>query len=83
METLIFFTILGLLGGLTHTVLVAKRWTDWKRYSTWRHIFIGAIIGFVYFHAWSDWNYPNSVMCFVAGYMGPSFIQNLISRVKR
>jgi len=83
METLTLFTILGLLGGLTHAVMVTREWVDFKKFRVWKLIIIGAIVGFVYYFAYTDWNYPNSVMCFVAGYMGSSFIQNLVSRVKR
>ena len=77
------FAAMGFLGGLAYVLLWATEWKDLKTLESFRHIVIGAIVGYVYTHLHSDWGYPNAVMCFVAGYFGVDFIQGLVEKVRK
>lgn len=80
---IILFILVGALGGLTYVFMVAVSWNDFMEFSSHKRIILGAIIGFIYFYLHSDWGYPNAVMTWVSGYMGPTFVDNLISKYKR
>jgi len=77
------FIVLGLLGGFTNVLLWSKTWQDFKSLESIRYIVLGAIIGYLYTFLHSDYNFPNFVMTFVAGYMGPDFIQGILERFKK
>ena len=77
-----YFTVLGLLGGFTYILAeVAKKWSDLWTFSAFRRYIIGSIVGYLYFMGYSAWDLPNSIMCWVAGYMGTHFIESLINRM--
>ena len=77
------FIILGLLGGVVNVLLWAKTWRDLTGFESVRYIALGTITGYVYTFLYSEWGYPNAVMCFVAGYMAPDFIQGIVEKLKR
>ena len=78
-----YFTLLGLLGGFTYILVeVAKKWSDLLKFDAFRRYIIGGITGYLYFIGYSSWDLPNSIMCWVAGYMGTHFIESLIRRME-
>ncbi len=78
-----YFTLLGFLGGFTYILAeVAKKWSDLITFSAFRRYIIGAMVGYLYFMGYSAWDLPNSLMCWVAGYMGTHFIESLIRRME-
>jgi len=77
----IVFVFLGLLGGFTYILVeVAQKWDDLLTFSAFRRYVLGAIVGYLYHIAYSTWTVPNSLMCWVSGYMGTHFIESLIKR---
>ena len=77
-----YFTVLGLLGGFTYILAeVAKKWSDLWTFLAFRRYIIGAMVGYLYYMGYSAWDLPNSLMCWVAGYMGTHFIESLITRL--
>jgi len=76
------FIILGILGALAYVILWSKGFQELLSYTSVRHVVVGAIVGYVYTVLYSDYNFPNQIMCFVAGYMGPDFIEGLLERFK-
>jgi len=42
---------------------------------------LGGVIGLLYTILYSDHNFPNSAMCWVAGYSGTSFIEALMKKL--
>lgn len=77
----VVFIFLGLLGGFTYILVeVAKKWEDLLTFSAFRRYAIGAIVGLLYHIGYSTWTLPNSLMCWVSGYMGTHFIETLIRR---
>lgn len=83
MASILWFVMMGLLGGLAHALVEAKKWSDLKKFRFWKRIALGAVIGLVYNFLYSDWDFPNSVMSFVSGYAGASFIESLTTRLRQ
>ena len=71
---------LGLLGGITHVIINSKNISDLTSFSACKRYVISIISGFLYNILYSDYSFPNSIMCWVAGYMGTSFIEGLVKR---
>jgi len=76
------FILMGFLGAVAYILIWAKAWKDVKAFESVRHLIIGAIIGYVYYVAYSEYDFPNLLMCFIAGYMGPDAIAGLIEKLK-
>jgi len=81
LETLGYFTVMGFLGGLAYCFIWAESWNDVKSFKYSKRMILGAIIGFLYNFLHSEYNYPNFVMSFVAGYMGTDAIVGLIEKL--
>ena len=77
------FTFIGFIGGLTYVIMTAHSWSDFKCFGSAKRMMLGAIIGFIYFFMHSDYSWPNSVMTWVSGYAGPTFIDQLIEKRRR
>ncbi len=78
---ILFFVFLSLLGGIAYVLIDADKWDDLKSFNTVRHILISLIVGVIYYNLYSEWDFPNLVMSFVSGYMGPTFIQGLLKKL--
>ena len=76
----IYFMFLGLLGGVTYVIINIDGWAGLTSFDSCKRYVIGTIVGFLYNVLYSDYSFPNSMMCWVAGYMGISFIEGLINR---
>jgi hypothetical protein len=83
MLDIVGFIISGVLGALLYLLCWTKSASELKDYNNYKRLFIGALIGYIYFFLHSDYNFPNGVMSFVAGYMGTDFIESLIARFKK
>jgi len=78
---ILLFVLLSLLGGIAYVLIEAEEWADLKSFKTVRHIMISSIVGVIYYNLYSEWDFPNMVMSFVSGYMGPTFIQGLLKKL--
>jgi len=76
------FILVGALGGLTYVFMVADDWKAFTEFGSQKRVILGGIVGFIYFYLHSDWGYPNAVMTWVSGYMGPTFVDHLIEKLK-
>jgi hypothetical protein len=81
-ETWLYFTIAGLLGGLASALIWAERWEDLKAFDFARSIVLGAIGGYLFFMIHSEWNVPNGVVAFVFGYCFKDVVEAIAERVK-
>ena len=77
------FIVSGLLGGIASALLWAKGWEDVRKFEFVRSVILGAIGGFLYFLMHSEWNLPNSVVCFFFGYSFKDIIEGLAEKVKQ
>jgi len=80
---ILFFMLLGALGGLTYIFMSVDSWDDFKEFSSQKRIILGGIVGFIYFYLYSDWGYPNAIMTWVSGYMGPTFVDQFVEKRKK
>jgi hypothetical protein len=76
----LWFIFLGLLGGITYAIINSKKWADLITFSSCKRYIIGVIIGFLYNILYSEYSFPNTIMCWVSGYMGVTFIEGLLNR---
>lgn len=81
--TLLYFTVLGLIGGVTHVIVDAEKWEDLKHFSSFKKSVVGAVCGFIYSFLYSEYDFPNTVMTFIAGYAGTDFILGIVEKVKK
>ena len=79
----IIFILVGTLGGASYVVMSSEGWEDFKEFSSQKRIILGAVIGLLYCWLHSDYNWPNNIMVWVAGYAGPSFIDGLLTKYKQ
>ena len=74
------FVFSGFLGALLYILCWTKTAKELGDYNNVKRLIVGAIVGYVYFFLHSDYDFPNGVMAFVAGYMGTDFIEALIEK---
>jgi hypothetical protein len=79
---ILHFVAMAVLGGACFVLVSAKRWADLKTFRSARHILVSLIVGVLYYQLYSSYSFPNLVMSFVSGYAGPSFIQEIMERLK-
>lgn len=77
---MIWFIFLGFLGGVTHIIIESRDFSDLIKFDSMRTYIIGIIVGFLYDILYSDYNFPNLIMCWVAGYTGVDFIKRILER---
>ncbi|MEM1710633.1 MAG: hypothetical protein QW820_07060 [Sulfolobales archaeon] len=77
-----YFTFLGFLGALAYVLFWSKSLEELKSFESIRHLAVGAIVGYLYSILHSEHGFPDSVMAFVAGWMGVDFISSLVERLK-
>ena len=77
-EQMFWFIFLGFLGGVTHILIESKSFSDLTKLESIKTSIIAIIVGFLYDILYSDYNFPNFLMCWVAGYMGVDFIEKLL-----
>ena len=76
----IYFMFLGLLGGVTYVIINIDGWEGLTSFNSCKRYVIGTISGYIYDILYSDYSFPNAIMCWVAGYMGITFIEGIINR---
>ena len=81
-ESWLYYTIAGLLGGLASALIWARSWEDLKAFDFTRSIVLGAIGGYLFYMAHSEWNTPNGVVAFVFGYCLKDIVEALVEKVK-
>jgi hypothetical protein len=82
LEEILLYTVLGFLGGTAHVFVDSETWDELKKFSSFKSIIIGGIIGFLYYYLHSDYNFPNNIMAFVSAYAGQDFIKALTKKYK-
>jgi len=78
----LFFALIGGLGGATHAIIWAKSWEDVKKFGFFKKSILGVMAGFLYSLAYTRFDLPNSLVVWMVGYFGQSFIIGLTKRFK-
>lgn len=80
---ILYFVVLGLLGGFVAVLLPAKGFSDLTTFASVKRYVVGGIVGGLYFMLYSQHNFPNFIMAFISGYSGTDFINKLLDRMKK
>lgn len=78
----IWFTVLGLVGGVANVVATSEKWSDLKEFGAFKKTILGAVCGLLYSYLYSEYSFPNSVMALVSGYTGQDFILRLVEKYR-
>jgi hypothetical protein len=81
-EAWLYYTIAGLLGGLSSALLWAEKWEDLKKFEFYRAVVLGAIGGYLFFMAHSEWNLPNGIVAFTWGYVAKDVFEALAEKMR-
>jgi len=80
--TAALFVLIGLLGGITHSFLLARNWSELRQLSFAKSVWAGAVAGLLFYLIHSQWTVPNGIVCFFAGWWGRMFLMSLAKRFK-
>lgn len=75
--------VMATFGAVMYVLVNAESWDDFKKFESLKHILLGPFIGFFYNLLYSDYSFPNAVMCVVAGYSGAGFIIWVIELLRK
>lgn len=78
----IYFIGMGTFGALLYVIVNSKNWEDFSKFEYVKRMMLGPLVGFLYNCLYSEYNFPNTVMAIVAGYMGPHFTIGIIEFLK-
>jgi len=79
-EQLAYFIGLGFVGALLYVLRNSTSYKDFWGFDSVKRYVMGIVIGGIYDVLYSDYNFPNSIMCLIAGYSGTSFIDWIITK---
>lgn len=81
-EGIILFSFNGFLGAFTSVLLKSRSIKELKSFSSIKRYILGLIVGYIYFILHSEYNFPNSFMCFIFGYFCEDVITKIILMFK-
>ena len=81
LEQMLYFIALGFVGAIAYVLVNSESYADFFKFDSVKRYIVGIVVGGIYDRLYSDYSFPNSVMCIVAGYSGIHFIEGLIERV--
>ena len=81
LSEILYFVGSGVLGAIAYMLINSDKLSDLKTYDAFKRYVLGGISGIVYFVLYSEYDFPNSIMCFVSGYSGVSFIEGIVNRL--
>ena len=80
LEQLAYFVALGVIGAIAYVLTNSESYADFFKFDSVRRYLIGAVVGGIYDILYSDYSFPNGIMCIIAGYSGTHFLEGLIER---
>lgn len=81
-EVTLHFILMGFLGAVLYILIWAKKLEDIYKFESVRHMVVGAIIGYIYTILYSEYGFPDLIMCLIAGYWGSDFVKALVERFR-
>lgn len=69
---------MSLLGAAAYRLAWCRSSSELLSYESARHMVTAAIVGVVYSQLHTNYNFPDSIMAFVAGWMGVDFLESII-----
>ena len=83
LNEIICFIGFGILGAIAYVLINSDELSDLKTYDAFKRYVLGGISGLIYFVLYSEYDFPNSIMCFVSGYSGVSFIEGIVNKLTK
>ena len=80
LEHMLYFIVLGFVGAIAYVLVNSESYADFFKFDSVKRYIVGIVVGGIYDILYSDYNFPNSIMCIVAGYSGIHFIESVIER---
>ena len=80
LNEIIYFMGLGIIGAVAYIIIKSDEWSDLTTYETFKRLLLGGLSGFIYQLLYSNYDFPNSIMCVVSGYMGTDFIISIMEK---
>ena len=77
---MVYFVALGFVGAIAYVLVNSESYADFFKFDSVKRYIIGIVVGGLYDVGYSDYNFPNSIMCFVSGYMGIHFLEGIVNR---
>ena len=77
---LLYFVALGFVGSVAYVLVNSESYEDFIKFDSVKRYIVGIVVGGIYDLLYSDYNFPNSIMCIVAGYSGIHFLEGLVDR---
>jgi len=71
---------MGVLGAIVYLFNKSEDWGDLITFDAFKRYALGAISGYIYQILYSAYDWPNSIMCIVSGYMGVDFLLGLFKK---
>ncbi|PUA31332.1 MAG: hypothetical protein B7O98_09500 [Zestosphaera tikiterensis] len=81
MNDLLLFIVNGTLGAFLNVLMWSKAVEDLKSFKTFKLVFIGALTGYIYWWAHSEYNIPNGLLSIMAGYTAEDFLEWIMEKV--
>jgi len=78
-----YFIAMGVLGAIAYVLINSDEWSDLITFAASKRYLLGAIAGVIYSNLYSNYDFPNSIMCFVSGYSGVSFIEGIVNKLTK
>ena len=75
-----YFVTMGVMGAIIYLFLKSEDWKDLVTFDAFKRLLLGAASGFIYQILYSEYNWPNSVMCIASGYLGTDFIVGVMNK---
>ena len=77
-----FFVFLGVIGAAACALRSSSSYKELGAFVNVQRVLMGAIMGFIYYFLWSDYDFPNTVMCILAGYTGTDVLDGIIEKYR-
>ncbi len=77
-----YFVFLGAVGAVAYILIKSDEWSDLTTYDAFKRLALGVVSGYIYQLLYSNYDFPNSIMAIVSGYMSVDFIQGLMKKLK-
>jgi len=79
----IHFLLMGFFGSLLYVLLHSRSWAELASFASFRHVANGLVFSALYYMLWSEYAFPNFLMCLVFSYFGPDLVEAFMERLRK
>jgi len=78
---LVLFIVNAVIGSFLNVLMWAEKPEEITSWEATKTVLIGAIAGYIYWWAHSEWNIPNGLVSIIVGYTAQDFIEWVAEKV--